>query len=157
MLLLVRELHYILVSLALKVVDFDDCLENGETVLDVREVIVPIDVNAVNLDLITWTGDIHKIMKDKDFLLSRDTARWDSAWGLLNGQLLVVAIDCLDLIDCEGSISLAHNTTTKSLSGFIWIGLINGSLSVTALAFEEHFGVLGENRSALGDHTLKLD
>ena len=125
--------------------------------LDVCEVIVSVDVNTVNLDLITRAGDINKIMEDKDFLLSWDTAGWDSAWSLLNGQLLVVAVDCLDLIDSKGAISLAHNTATKSLSSLMWISLINGSLSVTALAFEEHFGVLGENCSALCNHTLKLD
>lgn len=157
MFLLVCELHDILITLALKVVNLNDGLENGEAVLDVCEVIVSVDVNTVNLDLITWAGDINKIMEDEDFLLSWDTAGWDCAWGLLNGQLLVVAVDCLDLIDSEGAISLAHNTATKSLSCFIWITLIYGSLSVTAHALEEHFGVLGEDCSALRDYTLKLD
>ncbi len=143
--------------MALKVVDFNDGLENGEAVLDVRKVIISVDVDTVNLYLVTWAGDINKIMEDKDFLLSWDTAGWDSTWGLLNGQLLIVSVDCLDLIDSERTVSLAHNTATESFSGLIWITLINGSLSVTALAFEEHFGVLGENCSALRDHTLKLD
>ena len=115
LLLLVCELHNVFVSLALQVVDLNDGLEDGEAVLNVREIVISVDVNAMNFDFISWSSNIDKIVKNKDLLLSGYTSRGHSTWRLLYCELLVVAIDGSLLIHGEWAICLAHNTATEFL------------------------------------------
>ena len=110
MFLLISELDHVLVSEATEVVHFDDGLEDWESVLDVSEVVISVDVDAVDLDFVTRAGDVDKIVQDEDLFLARDTARRDCAWSLLDRELLIVAIDRLGFLDGVGASCLAHDT-----------------------------------------------
>ena len=156
-LLLIGQLYNILVTLTLQVVDLNDCLEDGESVLDVRKVIVPVDVDSVDFDLITGAGNVDEIMQDEDFFLTGDTTGWHSAWCLLDGELLIVSVDSLDLVNGVGSARLAHNADSQTFLSLIWVCVKDRSLCVTTLTLEEHFGVLWENLRTLSDYALELD
>lgn len=156
-LLLIGQLHNILVTLTLQVVDLNDCLEDRESVLDVCKVIVPVDVDSVDFNFITGTGNVDKIMQDEDLFLTGNTTGWHRAWCLLDRQLLIVTVDSLDLINSVGSARLAHDTDGQTFLSLIWVCVKDRSLCVATLTLEEHFGVLGENLSALGNHALELN
>jgi len=155
--LLVGQLHNILITLTLQIVDLNDSLEDRESVLDVRKVIVSVDVDSVDFNFITGAGNVDKIMQDEDLFLTGDTAGWYCAWCFLDGQLLIVAVDSLDLINSVGATRLAHNTNSQTFLSLIWVCVKDWSLCVATLTLEEHFGVLWENLRSLGHHTLELD
>jgi len=157
MLLLVSELNHIFIAKALQVVHFDDSLKDGEAMLDVREVVIPVDVDSMNLDLITGASDVDQVVKDEDFFLAGDTARGHCAWCLLNCQLLIVAIQRLHLIYLVWATLVAHDTLGQTRFCCIWVSIEDGSLEVTTLAAEVHLGVLWEDLRALGHDSAELD
>ena len=54
----VGQIYDVLVALTFEIVDLNDGLKDGEAVLDVREVVVAVDVDAVDLDFVTGASDI---------------------------------------------------------------------------------------------------
>ena len=125
--------------------------------LDVSEIVVPVDVNTVDLHLVARAGDIDQVVKDEDFFLARNAARRHRTWSLLNGQLLIVAVDSLDLIYGVWAASMAHDTLGQALLGLLWVRVEDGSLDITALAAEVHASVLWEYMGALGHDTAESD
>lgn len=97
----------------LKIVHFNNGLEDREAVLDVREVIIAVNVDTMNLDFIAWTGTIDQVMQDKDFFLAGNTTRRHSTWRLLNRKLLIVTIDGLDVVYGIRAIGMANNALSE--------------------------------------------
>ena len=77
--------------------------------LDVAKVVEAIDENASDFDLVAWSCDVHKIVLAHDLFLTRHSARWNGAWSLLDGQLLVVLVDSVYFINHERPLLLAYH------------------------------------------------
>ena len=155
--LLIGKLNHVLIAKAVHVVGLNNCLENWEAMLDVSEVVVSIDVDSMNLDLVAWASDINQIMKHEDFFLARNTARWNCAWCLLNRQLLIVAIERLDLINLVGTTLVAYNTLSQTRFRLLRVCVHNRSLEISTLAAEVHLIVLWEDLCALGDDSSEFN
>ena len=125
--------------------------------LDVREVVIAVDVDSMDLNLVARAGYIDQIVKDKDFFLAGNTAGWHSAWRLLDGQLLVVAVDSLDVVDSVGTIGMADNALSERLACLVRVSVIDGALHIATLAPEVHLSILREHLSALRDDTLEFN
>jgi hypothetical protein len=67
--------------------------------LDVREVIPPVDVDSSHFNLITWSSSVDEIVKEEYLFLSGDSTGGHGAWGLLDGHFLVVPVDCVGVIE----------------------------------------------------------
>ena len=157
MLFFICELNNILVALSFQIVNFHDSLEDREAVLNIGEVVVAIDVDAVNFYLIARSSLIDQVVEDEDLFLAGNTTRRHCARSLLNSQLLIVTVDGLHLINSVRAIRMAHNTLGERLPSLIRISFVDGALHITADALEEHFGVLREDLSALGHDTLEFN
>jgi hypothetical protein len=75
----------------------------------------------------------------------------------LNSHLLIVAIDCVNFIDCEGPVALAHNTLAEELLPFIGVAMENGAFKVSTRAAVENTRVFREYTCALGNNTSYLN
>jgi hypothetical protein len=60
--ILVSELNDGVIAKTFKVVYFNEGLKNWETVLCVRYLVVPVQVDTSDLNLITWSCSIYKIV-----------------------------------------------------------------------------------------------
>ena len=157
MFLFVGELDYIFISKSSQIVHLNDGLEDWETVLDVGKVVVPVDVDSMDLDFIARASHINEIVQHEDLLLTGYSTRWHSSWSLLNSQLLIVTIDGLHFVDSVGSASVAHDTLGQTLLGLLRVRVKDRSLDVATLAAEVHARILGEHLRALGHHATELD
>ena len=125
--------------------------------LDVREVVVSVDVDAMDLYFVTWASNIDQVVKHEDFLLAGNTAGRHSSWSLLNSEFLIISVHSLDIIDSVRAVRVAHNTLGETLARLVGISIVDGTLHVAALALEENFSVLREDLSALRHDALELD
>ena len=155
--LLISQLDDVFVTKSLQVVHFDNCLEDREAVLDVGEVVVSVDVDAMDLDLVAGARYIDQIVKHKDLLLAGHSARWHSSWGLLDGQFLIVTVNSLNFVDGVWATHLTDDTGSKAFASLHWISIENGTFLVTALASEVHLCILREHLGAFGDDATELN
>ena len=125
--------------------------------LDISEVVIAIDVDAMNLNLVTWASHIDQVVQEKDFFLAGNTARRHSAWGLLDRKLLIVTVHSLDIVNSVRAVRMAHNALGKRLASLVWVSIVDRALHITALAPEEHLGVLREDLRALSDNAFKFN
>jgi hypothetical protein len=61
--------------------------------LDVSSIIEFIDEDTSNFNLISWSSRVNKIVKNEDFLLSRDSTWWNRSWSFLNGPFLIISVN----------------------------------------------------------------
>ena len=155
-LLLISELNHVLITKAVQVVCLNDCLEDRETVLDVCEVVIPVDVDSVDFNFVARASDINKIMQHEDFFLAGHATGRHRAWCLLNCELLVVAVERFHLVNLVGTALMAHNTLGQTRFCLLRVCVADGSLEIATLAPEVHLVVLWENLRALGDDSAEL-
>ena len=85
-------------------------LPEGEpSVEDIAKVIEAVDEDTCDFDLVAWSCDVHQIVLAHDLFLTRHSARWNSAWSLLDGQLLVVLVDSVNFINHERALLLTYH------------------------------------------------
>lgn len=73
-----------------------------------RKIQAPINT----YDFLAGLGAIDKIPEQDDFTMAGKTTSWDGSGGLLQGHLLVVAVDGLFRVDVEGSFGGARGTAS---------------------------------------------
>lgn len=156
-LLFISELDNVLIAEASEVVNFDHGLEDGESVLYVREVVIPVDVDTVDFDFVARAGHVNEVVQHVDFFLAGNSTRRNCAWSLLDCEFLVIPVDSFDLVNCVGAASLADDALGQTLSSLDRVGIVDRSLQVTALATEEYLAVLRENVSTLSDDATEFD
>ena len=156
-LLLICELDHIFITKAMQIVCLNDGLEHWEAVLDIGEVVVSIDIDSMDLDLVTWTCNIYEIVQNEYLFLAGYTARRNGTWRLLNRKLLIVSIQCLHLVNLIGASLMANNTLSQTRFCILRVRVANRSLQIATLASEVHLVVLREDLRALGDHSSELD
>ena len=125
--------------------------------LDVGEVVISVDVDAMNLDLVAGARYIHQIMEHKHFLLAGHSTGWHSSWGLLDGQFLIVTVNSLDFVNGVWAAHLTDYAGSKAFASLHWISIENGTFLVTALAPEVHLSVLREHLCSFSDDATELD
>ena len=121
LLVLLCQLDDVLVSKSSDVVRLNNRGENRETVLDIREIVKSIDVDTSDFNLITWSGSVNHVIQNINFFLSGDTTWRDGTRGLLNSHLLIVSVDSVDFIYCEGAIALANYALAEERLAFMSI------------------------------------
>jgi hypothetical protein len=126
-------------------------------VFDVREVVEAVDVDTRDLNLVARASRVHLIIEDVDFLLSGNTTGRDSPWCLLNGHLLIVSIDSVDLVHGEGPVALTDDALPEELLPLLSIRVEDRSLDVSAAASVEDLRVLREDSCALRDDSADLN
>ena len=141
----------------MQVVCLNDRLKDGETVLDIGEVVVSVDVDTMDLDLVTRASDINKIMKHEYFFLAGHTTGWHRAWCLLNGELLIVPVERPHLVDLVRTALMTHNTLGQTRLCLLRVCVADGSLEIATLASEVHLIVLWEDLRALSDDSAELN
>lgn len=136
LLVVVSELNDVLVAESSQVVGLNDGLEDGESVLNVSEVVEPVDVNTGDFDFISGSGNIDEVMHDNDLFLSWYTSSGNRTWGLLDSQLLEVAVESPELVRLTRSAgSLANDTRSEVLLAIVDVLNEDGSLDISALTF----------------------
>jgi len=153
----ISQINHVFVTLSLQVVDFHDGLENGEAVLHILEVVKHVNVDSSDFYLVTGSRCVDQVVQHEAFLLARHTARRHAAWRLLDGQLLVVAVDGLHFVKNVRSVHAADDTSSEVLSCLVNRSVRHRSFDITARAAEVHFLELREHTGALGDDSLELD
>jgi hypothetical protein len=131
-------------------------LENWETILDVCNLIETIDVNSSDFNFIAWSGSVHQVVQNNALFLARNTTGRHGSWGFLDGELLVISVDSLDLIKRVGSVPLAHNTSSKNLTSLKEAGRVSGTFDIAASTSNVHLVALWEHSRTLGDYTSEF-
>ncbi|KAJ6443533.1 hypothetical protein O9K51_04712 [Purpureocillium lavendulum] len=89
------------------VVGLEDGGEDGEAVAVVELRVVVVAVDARHLDLLAGLGAVDEVPQEDDLALPGQAAGGDGAGRLLQGELLVVAVDRLLRVEGEGAARLA--------------------------------------------------
>ena len=63
LLVLISQFNDLFITKPSDIVGFNNSSENGEAMLNIREVVESIDVNTSNFNLVTWSGLVNKIME----------------------------------------------------------------------------------------------
>jgi hypothetical protein len=154
---LVGQLDNFFVSIPLKVVRLNDGLKYWEPMLYISRVVVFVCVNTCDFDFIARACGIDQIVKHHDFFLPRDSARWYTAWSLLNCHLLVIAIDRLLLTDCvRAKFGTAHTLANFHLC-FKLVIAVKRTFDVAAYARKIHGRVLREHAGTLGNDASEFN
>jgi hypothetical protein len=132
-------------------------LENRETVFDVRNLVKTIDVNSSNFNLIAWPGSVNQVVQNNTLLLARDTTGRHGSWGFLDGELLVISVDSLNLIKSVGSVPLAYDTSSENLASFKKAGRVSRTFHIAARTPYVHLEALGEHSRTFGDNTSEFN
>ena len=156
LLVLVGQLEDLVVSESLHIVRLDDRLEDGEAVLDIGEVVKPVDVDTCDLHFISWASAVHQVIQHIHFFLSGNSSRRDTARCFLDGHLLVVPVECLLLIDNVVVGALALVALPQEQFPLILRVVVEGTLHVSADASVENLVLLWEHSSSLGHHSLDV-
>ncbi len=156
MFVLVGKFNNSLITKALKIINFDESLKYGETMLRISNLVVSVHVNTRNLNLITRSRCIDQIVQNDALFLSWYTTRRHRARRLLNRQFLVIPIHSFQLVKLVCTITLTVDTRTRILFCLLERCMVSGSLKITTDAPEEHLVELGIDTGALCDNTSKF-
>ena len=159
LLVLIGQLDDLLVTEALHVVCLDESGEDGEAVLDVRAHLVLVLEDASDFNFITRSSRVHEVVEHVDFLLARDTAWRHRARRLLDGPLLIVAVDRLELFQVEDRLLVhADGAGAEDLAIALVDVKVDGAFLVVANDAAIHrLSKLREDRGTLGDNATDLD
>ena len=117
--ILVSNLNDIFIAESSDVVSLNDSLENWESVLDVGSIVKFIDEDTGDLNFISRSSSVNKIIKDEDLLLSWHSTWWHRSWGLLHGPFLVVSVNGFVVFNNVWAVLLANDALTQELLSII--------------------------------------
>ena len=113
--------------------------------LCVCNLVVAVQVDTSDLNFVTWSCSVYKVVQHDALLLPWNSAWWDSAWSFLDSQFLVIAVNSGQLIKCVRTIALATNAHTSVVLCFCETCMVSWSFQITTDASDEHLVVLREN------------
>ena len=125
--------------------------------LYITKVVKSIDENSCNLYFITRSSNINKIKLAHNLFLAWDTSWRNSAWSLLNSQLLVVLVDSVGFINNIGTLFLANHARSKFFLSFILVSPIAWSFQISTFTSEENLLILRENTCSFGYDTSEFN
>ena len=125
--------------------------------LYIAKVVKSVDENSCNFNFVTRSCNINKIILAHNLFLARDTSWRDSAWSLLDSQLLVVLVDSVGFINNIGTLFLANHARSKFFLSFILVSSIAWSLQISTFTSEENLLILRENTCSFGYNTSEFD
>lgn len=124
---------------------------------DVREIVKAVNVDSSDFNFVTRSSSIYKVVQYVDFLLTGDTSWRNTAGCLLNSKLLVIAVNCLLLVEFVRSKSLTNDTFSQELFSLISRRVVSRSFKISTLTSEVHFLKLREDAGSLCNNTTELD
>lgn len=126
--------------------------------LNILAVIKLVNENTCDLNFVSWSCRVDKVIEDVYLLLSWNTTWRDGARCLLDSPFLIVSVHGHVLLVLVRPLGLANNALAKVLLWVIHSVVIDWSLNVSALlAAEEELLELRENLCSLSDDSSDFD